>query len=297
MINKRDDCLKRILLNITDELSGKDVKYILFNKLKMSAKLVKKLKTCDDGFMLNSERITVRAVVNKGDVFEVNIPEEKSENIVPGDIPINVIYEDDDILAVNKPYDMPTHPSLHHYDNTLANAVVNYYKGSDFVFRTVNRLDRDTTGVVLIAKNQYSADLMCRQIRSREIRKTYLAICCGVPNPPTGTIEAPIRRMNDSIITRMVAKGGQYAKTDYKVLKSKDKFSLVKLIPHTGRTHQIRVHMAHIGHPLFGDFIYGTEEAGERTRLHCSSLELLHPISGKSITLAADMPDDFFIRL
>lgn len=194
--------MKKITLKITEELSGKDVKHILFKRLNMSAKLVKKLKSYDDGLLLNSERITVRALVKTGDVFEVNIPEEKSENIVPNDIPIDVIYEDEDILAVNKPYNMPTHPSIHHFNNTLANAVVNYYKGNDFVFRTVNRLDRDTTGIVLIAKNQYSAELMCRQIRNREIKKKYLAICCGVPNPASGTVEASIRRMNDSIITR-----------------------------------------------------------------------------------------------
>lgn len=288
--------MKRITLKITEELSGKDVKYILFKKLNMSAKLVKKLKSYDDGLLLNSERVTVRAIVKTGDVFEVNIPEEKSENIVPDDIPIDIIYEDEDILAVNKPHNMPTHPSIHHFHNTLANAVVNYYKGNDFVFRTVNRLDRDTTGIVLIAKNQYSAELMCRQIRNREIKKTYLAICCGVPNSASGTIEAPIRRMNDSIITRMVAEDGQYAKTDYTVLKSEKGCSLVELTPHTGRTHQIRVHMAYMGNPLYGDFIYGTEVSGERTRLHCSSLEFVHPTSDRRITLTADIPDDFFIK-
>lgn len=288
--------MKKIKFVIDDGLSGGEVKNILFKTLKMSSKLVKSLKKYDDGILLNSVPATVRTVVKSGDLLEVNIYEEASENIVPNDIPLDIIYEDDDILAVNKPADMPAHPSLHHYENTLANAVVNYYKDSDFVFRAVNRLDKDTSGIMLIAKNRYSAELMSRQMRNREIKKTYLAICCGVP-PTKGTIEAPIRRMCGSIIKRIVADDGKYARTDYEVLKSENNCSLLKIVPHTGRTHQIRVHMAHIGNPLFGDFMYGTEEEEERTRLHCASLEFRHPISGENTVMKAKIPEDFFIKI
>lgn len=259
----------------------------------MSSSLVKELKQADDGIMLNSRRVTVRERVTRGDILEINITEGRSENIVPSDIPIDIIYENDDILAVNKPCNMPMHPSAHHYENTLANAVVNYYKDTDFVFRAISRLDKDTTGIVVIAKNKYSSEVLSRQMRKREIVKKYLAVCCGIPTPMRGTIEVPIGRQDDSIIKRIVSENGQYAKTDYEVLKSEGDISLVSLTPHTGRTHQLRVHMAYIGCPLYGDFAYGTEILGERTRLHCSSLEFTNPQDGQRMTLTAPLPEDF----
>lgn len=282
-------------LYISDELSGREIKSILYKHYQMSSSLVKELKQTDDGILLNSKAATVRDRVSVGDILEINIAESKSENIVPSDIPLDIIYEDDDILAVNKPSNMPMHPSIHHFDNTLANAVVNYRKNTDFVFRTVSRLDKDTTGVVLIAKNKYSAELLARQMRNREITKKYLAICCGTPTPTVGCVEAPIKRQDGSIIKRVIHSDGRYAKSDYEVIKSTGDFSLLSLTPHTGRTHQLRLHMAYIGCPLYGDFVYGTEIEGERTRLHCSSLEFTNPSDGKKLILTAPKPDDFFI--
>lgn len=287
--------LKQIKLHISEDLSGREIKSILFGKYKMSSSLVKELKQTANGIMLNSERVTVRNRVKCGDILEINITEGRSENIVPNSIPIDIIYENEDILAVNKPCNMPMHPSVHHYENTLANAVVNYYQNTDFVFRAVSRLDKDTTGVVVIAKNKYSSEILSRQMRERDIVKKYLAVCCGVPNPRYGTIEVPIGRQDNSIIKRIVSKDGQYAKTDYEVIKTVGDISLVSLTPHTGRTHQLRVHMAYIGCPLYGDFAYGTEIPGERTRLHCSSLEFTNPQDGKRLTLTAPMPKDFLL--
>ncbi len=289
--------MRRIEFTVTKDLEGTEIKYILYKNLALSSKLIRKLKTYDDGIMLNNKKATVREKVLAGDVLLLNIRDGGSLNIVPNDIPLDVIYEDEDILAVNKPYNMPTHPSLNHYEGTLANGVMNYYKDMDFVFRAVNRLDRDTTGIVLIAKNRYSSELFCRQIRNGDIQKTYFAIVKGVPENSKGVIEAPIKRKEDSVITRIVADDGQYAKTDYEVIKSENGLSLVKLTPKTGRTHQIRVHMAHIGHPLFGDFIYGEEVEGERTRLHCGELTFYHPVREEMITLAAPVPDDFVLNI
>ena len=288
--------MRKIEFIVTKDLDGTEIKYILYKSLELSSKLIRKLKTYDDGIMLNNKKATVREKVSSGDVLLVNIRDEVSLNIVPNDIPLDVVYEDEDILAVNKPYNMPTHPSQNHYEGTLANGVMNYYKVTDFVFRAVNRLDRDTTGIVLIAKNRYSSELFCRQIRNGEIQKTYLAIVSGTPENIKGVVEAPIKRKEDSVITRIVADDGQYAKTEYEVLKSENGFSLVRLMPKTGRTHQIRVHMAHIGHPLYSDFIYGVEVEGERTRLHCSELTFYHPVKEEMLTLTAPVPDDFFIK-
>ncbi len=288
--------LRKIEFKITADLSGAEVKQILYKSLSLSSKLIRKLKTYEDGILLNYNKVTVSHKVFEGDILTVNIKDEASLNIVPNDIPLDIVYEDEDILAVNKPYNMPTHPSINHYEGTLANGVMNYYKDKDFAFRAVNRLDRDTTGIVLIAKNRYSAEFLSRQIRNGEIKKTYLAICMGVPKPYDGVIDAPIKRKEDSVITRVVAYDGQYAKTGYSVIKSENGCSLVKLNPETGRTHQIRVHMAHIGHPLYGDFIYGEEIEGERTRLHCRALSFYHPVKEEIMTLTADVPDDFFIR-
>lgn len=287
--------MKRITLNITKELANKDIKSILFNELKLSSSLVTALKK-DNFIMLNNEKATVRKIVSQGDKLTITIPEEKSENIIPSNIPLDIIYEDDDILVVNKPSDMPTHPSLGHYTDTLANAVMFHYQNDDFTFRAVTRLDRDTTGLVLIAKNRLSASLLNEDIKNNKIKKTYFAICCGKLKNSNGRIEEPIKRESCNSLKRIVSPNGQYACTDYAVQAYKDNYSLVKLTPLTGRTHQLRVHLSHIGNPIYADFLYGIEIAGERTRLHCKSLEFIHPTTKKSITLSAPCPDDFFIK-
>lgn len=284
--------MKTIEIVITEELSGKDIKSILFNHLRFSSRLVTMIKT-DGEILINKSHATVRKTVELGDILSLVIPERKSQNIVPNNIKLDVIYEDEDILLVNKPYNMPTHPSQGHYENTLANAVMYRYRDTDFVFRAVNRLDRDTTGIVLIAKNQYCANMLCNEIKERRIQKEYIAVCCGKLPFDAGTVEAPIIRGDKSIIKRSVSDDGQYAKTDYTVLAYENGYSLVKLIPHTGRTHQIRVHMANLGTPLFGDFIYGKEIDGERTRLHCYSMEFIHPSIKETMKFIAPIPDDF----
>lgn len=287
--------MKEIIVKIDDDLSGKTVKEILFSHLYLTSRLVTKLKATQ-GIWLNDESVTVRKVVEKGDILKVLIKSENSQNIIPNDIPLNIVYEDEDMLVVNKPSDMPTHPSIGHFEGTLANAVMYHYKDTDFTFRAVNRLDRDTTGLVVIAKNQYSANYINQQITNRDIKKMYIAICQGELEKSYGVIEAPIKREGDSVIKRVVASDGQYAKSEYWVINSKDGFSLVKLKPHTGRTHQLRVHMAYINAPIFSDFIYGKEIKGERTRLHCYSMELKRPSDGKTMVFQAPIPDDFFIK-
>ncbi len=287
--------MRTLRTKINDELSNKEIKSILINTLKLSSRLITKLKAAENGIMLNGKRVTVRQAVSEGDILEINIPDEQSENIVPTKMDLDIIYEDEDILLINKPHSMPTHPSVGHFENTLANGVMYRYKDTGFMFRAVNRLDRDTTGLVLIAKNSYSANLLCRQICEKRLKKQYLALCTGKFINNSGVIEEPIAREKESVIKRIVSPDGKYAKTEYTVIKYKDGYSLVRLYPITGRTHQIRVHMAYINHPLYSDFIYGKEIPGERMRLHCESMEFIHPNSGKICKFTAPCPGDFFI--
>lgn len=285
--------MKNIEIKIDRELSGKTVKEILFGKLNLSARLVTRLKRTG-GITVNSNPATVRKELSDGDILKVVTEDGQSENIVPNNIPLDIVYEDEDILLINKPAGMPVHPSFRHYEGTLANAVMYKYRNQDFTFRAVSRIDKDTTGLVLIALNGFSADFLCRQMRERKINKTYLAVCCGVPKDSSGKIEAPIMRENDSVIKRIVAENGQCALTEYEVVSTDGVYSVIKAFPHTGRTHQIRVHMSHIGTPIYGDFIYGTEIPDEPMRLHCSSLQFAHPSTGEVMTFNAEPPSYFF---
>lgn len=284
--------MKNIEIKISGELSGKTVKEILFGELKLSARLVTRLKKTG-GITVNGEAVTVRKEVQCGDVLNVAAEDEPSENIVPCDIPIDVIYEDEDILLVNKPAGMPVHPSFGHYEDTLANAVMYRYRDRNFSFRAVSRIDRDTTGLVLIALNRFSADFLCRQMRERKISKEYLAVCCGVPENKSGKIEAPIMRENESVIKRIVDENGQYSLTEYEMIYSDGVYSVIRAFPHTGRTHQIRVHLSYIDIAIYGDFIYGEEIPGEPMRLHCSSLGFVHPSDGRYVKFNAEPPEYF----
>lgn len=229
-------------------------------------------------------------------VTVVLLEEESSEKIVPVDLPFPVVYEDEDIVVVNKPADMPIHPSLHNYENTLGNAAAFYFekKNEPFIFRCVNRLDRDTTGLTILAKHGYSAGRLNDQMLRREIKREYYAIVEGVVLDDAGRIEAPIARVDGSTIERCVdAQQGEYAVTNYRVIKRMQKHTLVALRLETGRTHQIRVHMKSIGHPLIGDFLYNPENTDmNRQALHSRSLEFYHPVTGEKMYFEVDLPSD-----
>ncbi len=253
----------------------------LKRRLGFSSALITKVKY--GGVELNDNVVTMRASVSDGDKITVTFPDEESENIPPIDIPLDIIYEDEHILAVNKPKDMPTHPSRGNHLPTLANAA-RAYLGENFVFRAVNRLDRGTTGIVIIAKNPFAAAKLGRAIKERKFIKKYIALVSGTPMPESGRIDAPIEREAEGYIKRIVSSTGKAAVTDYRVIKTVGNDSLCEIILHTGRTHQIRVHMAYIGHPLVGDFLYG-EEREEGYMLTCSEITLPHPLTDDSITL------------
>ena len=286
--------LREFCFSVNDDFSGRYIKYILTNYWGFSSALITRLKK-DDGILLNGKKEFVTKTVKTGDILKINLPEDKSLNIVPNDIPLDILYEDDDILAVNKPYDMPTHPSLKHYEGTLANAVMHYYKDIPFTFRAITRLDRDTSGVVIIAKNIVSADRLSKALIDGNFQKEYLALCVGVPSPEKGIIDAPIKREKDGIIKRCISPDGKHSVTEYEVILKKDGLSLVNLFPKTGRTHQLRLHLSHIGTPIYSDFLYGTEVLGERTKLHASRITFSHPFTKKTVEIYAPLPQDMII--
>ena len=259
-----------------------DMKSFLYSQ-GLSVTLVKKAKY--GGILLNGKAVTVRATVNEGDKIEIYLEEEKSEGIPPMDIPIKVLYEDEDFIAVDKPTNMPTHPSKGNNLPTLANAVMGYF-GGDFVFRSVNRLDRDTSGVVIIAKNKISASSLSASMKKGLWSKKYHALVAGCPSPKEDTIDAPIERIEEGNIKRTVRADGKRAITKYKVIEEYGDSSLCEIILLTGRTHQIRVHMSHIGHPLVSDFLYG-EKSDKEYYLRCNEITLPHPKTDKIITIRA----------
>lgn len=261
-----------------------------------SSQIITHLKRTENGILLNGEWGRVRDILHTGDMLIINLIEtESSENIIPTNLPLDIVYEDEDILIVNKPADMPIHPSQGNYDNTLANAVAYYYqqKGESFTYRCINRLDRDTTGLLIVAKHMYSASLLSEMVAKREIHREYLALATGEV-PKSGTIVASIGRVDGSTIERHVDEAhGDYACTHYKRLIYNNGYSLVSLKLETGRTHQIRVHMKHIGHPLPGDFLYNPDYSViKRQALHSHRLVFKHPITGESLEFVADLPMD-----
>ena len=234
--------------------------------------------------------------LNIGDEISVQIPEPRETDIVAKDIPLHIVYEDEDLLVINKPADMPIHPSLNNYENSLANALAWYFAKQDkpFVFRCINRLDRDTSGLTIVAKHMLSGGILSSMVAERAIHREYLAIVRGHISPESGTIDAPIGRKGDSIIERQIDfEQGERAITHYTMQEYKNGHSLLSIHLETGRTHQIRVHMKHIGFPLIGDHLYNPDmEYMTRQALHSHRLQFTHPITGETMDFTAPLPVD-----
>lgn len=262
-----------------------------------SRQIIIHLKKTEHGILQNGEWAYVRTPLVPGDVLKITLLEESaSEHILPVPMEPDIVYEDEDLLVVNKPFDMPVHPSIHNYDNTLANGMAYYFqqKGETFIFRCINRLDRDTTGLLILAKNALSASILSNDMKARKIHRTYQAVVSRIPVPASGTIDAPIARKEDSAIERCVDfEKGEPAVTHYRTLETKENLALVELSLETGRTHQIRVHMQHMGCPLLGDYLYNPDfTLINRVSLHSYSLSFVHPITGKSMYFCAPLPKD-----
>ncbi len=287
--------VRKLECKIDKELAGRQVRYILRNHLGLSVTLLRRLKTKPDGILLNGNPVWQNTKTEEGDVLLLTIRDAPSAHIVPVDLPLDILYEDEDILCVNKPGNMPTHPSQNHHDDTLANAVMYRYRSGNFTFRVITRLDRETSGVVLIAKHALAAQALSRDMQNGEIQKEYIAAVCGEPKADEGCIHAPIGRQKDSVILRCVTPDGKAAETEYAILEKKEGLSLLSVKPKTGRTHQIRVHMKHMGTPIFGDGLYGEEREGERTRLHCRKICFMHPVLHEPMEIIAPLPQDISV--
>ena len=280
---------------ITENEQGTTVLDFL-RKKGFSRHILSSMKADKEALTRNGQRIGGREKLLAGDHFRVRLLETvDSDRIVPVLMPLSILYEDKDILVINKPADMPVHPSIGNYTNTLANGVTAYLdaKNEHSPFRCINRLDRDTSGALILAKNAFSAAVLSTQMRNRQIRRTYLAVVEGI-TPPNGTISAPISRVDDSVIERHVDfLHGEPAVTHYERLETKNEHSLLEIHLETGRTHQIRVHMGYIGHPLPADYLYHPEyDCFKRQPLHSLQLEFRHPVTDKSMCLLAPVPED-----
>lgn len=280
---------------ITETEQGTTVLDFL-RKKGFSRHILSSMKADKEALTRNGQRIGGREQLLAGDHFRVRLLETvDSDGIVPVSMPLSILYEDEDILVINKPADMPVHPSIGNYTNTLANGVAAYLDAKDehSPFRCINRLDRDTSGVLILAKNAFSAAVLSTQMRNRQIRRTYLAVVEGI-TPPNGTISAPISRVDDSVIERHVDfLRGEPAVTHYERLEVKNEHSLLEIHLETGRTHQIRVHMGYIGHPLPADYLYHpVYDCFKRQPLHSLQLEFRHPVTDKPMCLLAPVSED-----
>lgn len=256
---------------------------------KFSARTLALLKRTEGSVLADGKLLRSVDTVYEGNVIEIRLPSEEC-NIIPVPGELDVIYEDEYIVVLNKPAGMPVHPVKIHQEDTLANIVSYRYQstGSEFVFRAVNRLDRDTTGAVIVAKDRHTASLL----QNTEIDKHYTAVCHGIVGDD-GTINAPIALRSDSKIVREVNETGQNAVTHYRKIADFTNASLVDLWLETGRTHQIRCHLSHLGHPLFGDDLYGGNvDLISRQALHCKSVSFVHPYSEERLDLVTELPAD-----
>lgn len=272
-----------------------NVKEVLKAEFSMSDRLLLKLKKLDKIY-LNGNVTSVNHPVLENNLIECYLDyEEDNSNIVPTEMPLNIIYEDEAYIVVNKPAGIPVHPSMDHYTDSLSNGIAFYFNqiGLKKKIRPVNRLDKDTSGIVIFAKNEYIQECLVRQMKSKEFIKRYIAVVNGNLDNLEGTINAPIARKEGSIIERCVSETGDIAITHYKVLKRKTDFDIVECILETGRTHQIRVHFAYLGHSLLGDTLYGTSSSLiNRQALHAYEVEFTHPLSKKKVKYITTVPED-----
>lgn len=255
------------------------------------------IKKMPNNVVIDGEWVHMNRKLAAGEVLTVNISEEESsDKIPPVKMDLDIVYEDEDIIVINKPAGLPIHPSLNHYEDSLANGLAYYYKaqGKAFIFRCANRLDKNTSGLTVVAKHLVSANIISTMVKNRDFHREYYAIVRGKLDEPEGTIDAPIGRVDDSIITRCVDyDNGERAVTHYKVIDEKNGHSLVTIHLETGRTHQIRVHFKYIGHPLIGDYLYNPDfEWMDRQALHSRRIEFRHPITKQAMEFVAPLPED-----
>lgn len=272
-----------------------NVKHLLKEYYLMSDRLILKLKNSKQIY-LNGQPVYVTASLNLNDTVLINLDfEEDNSNIVAVKMDLNIIYEDDSFIILDKPSGIPVHPSASYYDSSLSNGLKYYFDTISLnkKIRPVNRLDKDTSGIVIFAKNEYIQECLIKQMQSKTFKKEYIAILDGILNDNIGKIDAPISRKKDSIIEREISSNGDTAITHFEIVKHFDNYTLVNFILETGRTHQIRVHSKYIGYPILGDTLYGKpSNLISRQALHACRVEFTHPITKQKVSYASSLPKD-----
>ena len=287
----------RILTHtVLPEEDGRMVKGILRGSLRLSYTLLKSLKWRENAILLNGQSVHVNAIVHAGDVVSVALSERtpREDLYCENTAAPNIVYEDEDLLVLNKPAGVAMHPKADDAAAPSLAAMLTGYLGEGSVPHFVSRLDKGTSGLLIAAKSGYVHDRLRRALHSSELRREYRAVAVGLVTPPCGVINAPIGRADGSIIRRCVREDGLVSRTEYEVLQTTERFTLLRLRPETGRTHQLRVHMAYLGHPLAGDWLYGTEDKNliARPALHSYELWFTQPITGQELHFTAPIPQD-----
>lgn len=280
---------------VTVREDGDTVKHLLRQHFALSSTLLKSVKWREGGITLNGAPVTVAARCRTGDRLTVDVsdPPCHNPNLHPVDFPLAILWEDEDLLILNKPAGITVHcAALTEEPVTVAGAVAHYLHSDQY--HGVNRLDRGTTGVMVVAKTGYIHARCMALLHTGDFYREYRGICLGTPEPAAGSIDLPIDRDRDSLLKRHIDPQGAPAHTDYEVLAQRNSLSLLRLVPRTGRTHQLRLHMAEIGHPLAGDWLYGTEDKAliPRPALHSYAVHLRHPVTGEVLDITAPLPED-----
>ena len=288
--------LETITKTITAAEDGSTVRHILKAGLHFSTHAVARLTRAENGILVNGRHARTVDILHAGDVLQVETGDHRPPKVLPtpGDWPLPIVWEDGHLLVVNKPAGMTAHASNFLPDTPTVAGALAWQRGTDFIFHSVNRLDKGTTGLMVVAKSGYVHDRLRRALHTEGFYREYRAVCLGCPQPLQGTIDAPIGRDETSAVARKIRPDGQSAISHYEVLVPGEALSLVKLVPETGRTHQLRLHMASIGHPLAGDWLYGSEDPAliPRPALHAYALRLIHPVTGEVLSLTAPLPAD-----
>ena len=282
-------------ITVTSGQSGRTIRSLLHYDLGMSTALLNHLKRREGGILLNGVPAFTNAIVAAGDQLAVDLRDDAPATpIHPIPMELDIRYEDEFLIIIHKPAPLAVHASSFAPEEpTLAGGLA-HYLGPELVFHPVNRLDRGTTGLMVVAKNRFIHNALRQMLHTKAFYREYRGITVGMPDPPAGTVSLPIGRAEGSPIKRCVRTDGAAAVTDYKTLSVVRNLALVQLVPRTGRTHQLRVHMAALGHPLAGDWLYGVEDPSliPRPALHACLISLRHPITGEDLTMQAGLPED-----
>lgn len=288
--------MRILTYTVTPEEDGRMVKGILRGSLQLSYTLLKSLKWRENAILLNGQSVHINAIVHTGDTVSVVLSERtpREDLYCANAAKPNIVYEDDDLLVLNKPAGVAMHPKSGDASAPSLAAMLTNYLGEGSVPHFVSRLDKGTSGLLIAAKSGYVHDRLRRALHSSDLRREYRAVAVGRVEPPYGVIDAPIGRAEGSIIRRCVRADGLPSLTEYETLQVNDRFTLLRLRPQTGRTHQLRVHMAYLGHPLAGDWLYGTEDKTliARPALHSYELWFTQPVTGQELHFTAPIPQD-----